>query len=75
MTLEERYENPYLKAIREGRAEGKAQGMVEGKVEAARNLLKAGVSRELILNATGLTMADLENQSKTAFSASAPTSN
>jgi hypothetical protein len=79
MTLEERYENPYLKAIREGRAEGKVLGRVEGKaegkVEVARNLLKAGVSQDLILHATGLTMADIENQSKTAFSASALTAN
>jgi hypothetical protein len=32
------------------------------KAEVARNLLKAGVSRDIILQATGLTTADIENQ-------------
>jgi hypothetical protein len=33
----------------------------------ARNLLKAGVSRDIILQATGLTLADIENQSNIAL--------
>jgi predicted transposase/invertase (TIGR01784 family) len=41
------------------------------KAEVAQNLLKAGVSRDIILQATGLTITDVENQAKTA-SAPAP---
>jgi hypothetical protein len=46
-------------------AEAKAE-VVETKAEVARNLLKAGVSRDIILQATGLTLADIENQSPIA---------
>jgi predicted transposase/invertase (TIGR01784 family) len=39
----------------------------EAKMAAvAQNLLKAGVSRDIILQATGLTITDVENQAKTA---------
>jgi basic membrane lipoprotein Med (substrate-binding protein (PBP1-ABC) superfamily) len=34
--------------------------------EVAQNLLKAGVSGDIILQATGLTITDVENQAKTA---------
>jgi hypothetical protein len=39
------------------------------KTDVARNLLKAGVSRDIILQATGLTITDLENQSNIVSSA------
>jgi hypothetical protein len=42
--------------------------MAETKAEVARNLLKAGVARDVILQATGLTTADIENQAKTVSS-------
>jgi hypothetical protein len=35
---------------------------VETKAEVARNLLKAGIPRDIIFQATGLTTADIENQ-------------
>jgi predicted transposase/invertase (TIGR01784 family) len=70
MLLEERLENPFVKARRESRAEGRAEGMAEGMVKVARNLLKAGVSRDIIAQATGLTIADLEKQSVPASAAS-----
>jgi predicted transposase/invertase (TIGR01784 family) len=49
----------------EGKAEGKAEGKTEGKAEVARNLLKAGVARDIIVQATGLSLADIERQSMT----------
>jgi predicted transposase/invertase (TIGR01784 family) len=45
------------------RMEGRMEGRTEGKAEVARNLLKAGVSKEVIVQATGLTIADIERQS------------
>jgi hypothetical protein len=39
---------------------------METKAEVARNLLKAGVPKDVILQATGLTADDIENQLKTA---------
>ena len=41
-------------------AKWEARGKAEGKAEVAWNLLKAGISRDIIFNATGLTIADLE---------------
>jgi hypothetical protein len=51
--------------------EAKARvAVTEAKMaEVAGNLLKAGVSRDIILQATGLTTADLENQSNIVPSA------
>jgi predicted transposase/invertase (TIGR01784 family) len=59
MTLEERLENPYLKMKWEAMTEGRTEGRVEGRAEVARNLLKAGVSRDIIIQATGLSMSDI----------------
>jgi hypothetical protein len=44
----------------------------ETRTEVARNLLKAGVSRDIILQATGLTTTDLENQCESNIVSSAP---
>jgi predicted transposase/invertase (TIGR01784 family) len=65
MTLEERLENPYFKMKREARAEG----LAEGRAEVAWSLLKAGVSKDVIVQATGLSIADIERQSRTTTSA------
>jgi hypothetical protein len=39
---------------------------METRAEVARNLLKAGVSKDVIIQATGLTIADIEKQLRTA---------
>jgi hypothetical protein len=62
MTIEERLENPYFKMKREAIAEDRA--------EVARNLLKEGIGTEVIARATGLSIDDIEKQSRTASSAS-----
>ena len=56
----------YAKA--EGRAEGRAEGLAEGraegetkaKLELARNLKSMGVDDEFIIQATGLTLQEVE---------------
>ena len=61
----------------EGRAEGRAQGRVEGRAEGraegielgeermsvriARNLLKSGMSKEMVASATGLSLDRIES--------------
>ena len=46
--------------IAEGIAVGKAEGRVEGKVEVALNLIAAGVSMDIIMQATGLSRIEIE---------------
>jgi predicted transposase/invertase (TIGR01784 family) len=43
-----------------GKIEGKIEGKVEGKIEVARNLKRAGVSVELIIQATGFCKEEIE---------------
>jgi predicted transposase/invertase (TIGR01784 family) len=43
------------------RMEGIAEGMEKGRAEIVQNLLKAGVSKDIIIQATGLSMADIGN--------------
>ncbi|WP_158618933.1 MULTISPECIES: hypothetical protein [Pantoea] len=43
----------------EGRKEGKLEGKPEARLEVARSLLKMNMSREAILQATGLTEEQL----------------
>jgi predicted transposase/invertase (TIGR01784 family) len=43
----------------EGRQEGKLEGRQEGKLEVARNLLKQGISLEIVMTCTGFTEAEL----------------
>jgi hypothetical protein len=50
------------------RMEFKAE-MAATKTEVAQNLLKAGVARDIILQATGLTISDIENQTNITSSA------
>ena len=38
----------------EGRAEGRTEGIAEGKIETARNMLKNGLSADLITKCTGI---------------------
>lgn len=51
------------KALSEGKAEGKAEGLAEGKnaarCETARNLLKEGLSVDLICRTTGLSEVEV----------------
>lgn len=51
MTLAERIEQ---KGRMEGRMEGLEEGKLEGKLETARNMLNAGLNREMVLELTGL---------------------
>ena len=37
-----------------GRAEGRTEGIAEGKIETARNMLKDGLSADLITKYTGI---------------------
>jgi predicted transposase YdaD len=43
-----------------GLAEGEAKGLAEGEAKVARNLLIAGISKDIIVQTTGLTIADIE---------------
>jgi hypothetical protein len=44
----------------EGKIEGKMEGKIEGKMETARQMLKHGISKAVILKCTGLNKKDLE---------------
>jgi len=44
----------------EGRLEGKLEGRLEGKLEVAQNMLKQGVSLEMVIACTGFTEAELK---------------
>ena len=55
----EKAERDELSRLHNARLEGK----LEGKLEVARSLLAAGVDRETILGATGLTAAELDSLS------------
>lgn len=48
------------KGLREGRQEGLKEGRQEGEKALARKMLALGVSKELVLQATGLTEKELE---------------
>ena len=58
-----------LEGLQEGRAEGRAEvrakGLQEGKklnqIEVARNLKKMGLSTEMIVQGTGLSVEEIEN--------------
>ncbi len=47
------------KYIEEGEARGKTEGKIEGKIEVAKNLLKCGLSVDLIAQSTGLTIEQI----------------
>ena len=58
-----------LEGLQEGRAEGHAEGLQEGlqegkklsQIEVARNLKKIGLSTEMIVQGTGLSVEEIEN--------------
>ena len=43
----------------EGKAEGKAEGKTEGKMETASNLKLLGVSMDIIIESTGLSLEEI----------------
>lgn len=45
----------------EGKIEGRIEGVFEGKLEVAKNLLKSGISMELIMKATGFTEDEIKS--------------
>lgn len=56
----EKAERDELNRLHTARLEGINEGKLEGKVEMARSLLAAGVDRETILKAAGLSISDLD---------------
>jgi predicted transposase/invertase (TIGR01784 family) len=44
----------------DAKAEGKAEGKIEGKIEVAKNLLKTGISIEVIVKSTDLTADEIK---------------
>ena len=57
--LETARENGFAAGRTAGIAEGKAEGLAEGKADVARTMLTMGLSDEVILQATGLSVAEL----------------
>ena len=69
--LEQKFDDGLAKGLREGKAEGKAEGLAEGeakglaegehraKLETAKNLKALGIPIDLIIQATGLTEAEI----------------
>ena len=45
----------------EGELKGRIEGKIEGKIELARELLKKGISIEMIVEVSGLTRSQIEN--------------
>jgi predicted transposase/invertase (TIGR01784 family) len=62
--IESNYGLGHLEGKREGKREGeikgKREGKIEGKIEVARNLKIAGVSVDVIIQATGLSREEIE---------------
>ena len=54
------YFNTIESAKRKGHAEGRAEGRVEEKFENARNLKRLGVSADIIMKATGLSLEEVD---------------
>jgi len=52
------------KWIEEGEAKGKIEGKTEGKKEMAKKLLSRGVAVDVIVEASGLTAAEVEDLKK-----------
>ena len=46
--------------LQEGRAEGLQEGQKRGQIEVARNFKKMGLSTEMIVQGTGLSVEDIE---------------
>jgi len=59
--LEEEYKMPYVTSWeRIAKKEGKKEGKREGKIETARELIKRGVDMNIIAEATGFTLEEIE---------------
>lgn len=54
------YHNTMEAAIQEGMEKGMEKGKTEGKIETARNLKQLGVSMDVIVQATGLSEAEIQ---------------
>ena len=58
MMLKERHDDGIAigekRGIAEGIAKGRTEGIAEGKIETARNMLKNGLSADLITKCTGI---------------------
>jgi len=50
----------FKKGHEEGREEGREEGITENKITTARSLLASGVSDDIIINCTGISLADFE---------------
>ena len=50
--------------LKEGLVKGKEEGIKEGKKETAKNLISLGLDIEIIRNATGLSIAEIEELRK-----------
>ena len=58
---EEKYMNLFIEEGREkGREEGREEGRNENRITTARNLLASGVSDDIIINSTGISLDDFE---------------
>ncbi len=59
--FEEETKMPYVTSWeRKARKEGKEDGVTEGKMKTAINLLKEGVDKKIIANATGFPIKKIE---------------
>ena len=55
-SMEQKYEDGVIKGVKEG----KEIGVKEGKIEVARNMLKSGLSLEMITQITGLSLSEVK---------------
>lgn len=56
-SMEQKYEDGVIKGVKEG----KEIGVKEGKIEVARNMLKSGLSLEMITQITGLSLSEVKS--------------
>jgi predicted transposase/invertase (TIGR01784 family) len=59
-SLDLKYEEGVKKGKEEGLKEGKEEGLKEGKEEIAKNMINLGLSDEVIVQATGLEIAEIQ---------------
>ena len=62
--LHEKWEMDRISDINYAKEEGKIEGIIEGKMETAKKLLEQGISKEIIIKATGLTEEEIESLTK-----------
>ena len=61
------YDDGYDDGKEEGKAEGLEEGAKKEKIEIAKNLLKDGISIEVVSKNTGLSIEELEELKKEAW--------